>query len=111
MIFWQFPLNGKYDIIHVQEYKNTRLQHYKNTRVQDYKITRTHECEGISNNLRHNSVLQSLICLISSAHLDGVVIDSLIRSLVVDPTSQGFVHSLQSLHSEYLHSEIHVSTF
>jgi hypothetical protein len=70
-----------------------------------------HECGGISNNLRHNSVLQSLICVISSAHLEGVVTDSLMRSLVDEPTSQGFVHSLQSLHSEYLHSEIHVSTF
>ena len=67
--------------------------------------------EEYPNNLRHKSVLQSLICVISSAHLDGVVTDSLMRSLVDDPVSQGFVHSLHTLHSEYLHSEIHVSTF
>lgn len=50
-------------------------------------------------------MLQSFVWIKSSGHLSGVVRESLVRVLVIDPTSQSLVHSDHSPQSEYLQSE------
>lgn len=50
-------------------------------------------------------MLQSFVWIKSSGHLSGVVRESLVRVLDIDPTSQSLVHLDHSPQSEYLQSK------